>query len=76
MSFAEAAALPLTTLTAWEMLFDRLNVEKEDTGKSILVLGAAGGVGSILVQLAKNLRKAHTFLETGKAKGKIVLNGF
>ncbi|WP_339924840.1 zinc-binding alcohol dehydrogenase family protein [uncultured Cyclobacterium sp.] len=57
LSFAEAAVLPLTTLTAWEMLFDRLNVEKEDTGKSILVIGAAGGVGSILVQLAKKLTK-------------------
>ncbi|MEP2688002.1 zinc-binding alcohol dehydrogenase family protein [Maribacter dokdonensis] len=55
LSFAEAAALPLTTLTAYEMLFHRLEVSKEDTNKSILVVGAAGGVGSILVQLAKKL---------------------
>ena len=55
LSFSNAAALPLTTLTAWEMLFDRLNVDKESTEKSILVIGAAGGVGSILVQLAKQL---------------------
>ncbi|WP_010528678.1 zinc-binding alcohol dehydrogenase family protein, partial [Thermophagus xiamenensis] len=57
LSFAEAAALPLTTLTAWEMLFDRLQVGNNDAGKSILVIGAAGGVGSILVQLAKKLTK-------------------
>ena len=57
LSFPEAAALPLTSLTAYEMLFDRLQVAKEDTSKSILVIGAAGGVGSILVQLAKKLTK-------------------
>ncbi|CAM4398286.1 zinc-binding alcohol dehydrogenase family protein [Zobellia nedashkovskayae] len=57
ISFAEAAALPLTTLTAYEMLFDRLEVVRNDANKSILVIGAAGGVGSILVQLAKKLTK-------------------
>tara|TARA_R110000868_G_scaffold4211_1_gene26395 strand:- start:44324 stop:45331 length:1008 start_codon:yes stop_codon:yes gene_type:complete len=57
ISYAEAAALPLTTLTAWELLFDRLEVAKDDAQKSILVIGAAGGVGSILVQLAKKLTK-------------------
>ncbi len=57
LSYAEAAALPLTTLTAYEMLFDRLQVSKDDASKSILVIGAAGGVGSILVQLAKKLTK-------------------
>ncbi len=57
LSYAEAAALPLTSLTAWEMLFDRLEVAKNDATKSILVIGAAGGVGSILVQLAKKLTK-------------------
>jgi len=56
-SFDEAAALPLTTLTAWELLFDRMQVERDDPDKSILVIGAAGGVGSILVQLAKKLTK-------------------
>ena len=55
LSFGEAAALPLTTLTAWELLFDRIKVDKEDADKSILVIGAAGGVGSIMVQLAKQL---------------------
>jgi NADPH:quinone reductase-like Zn-dependent oxidoreductase len=42
-----------TLVTAWE-LFDRLQVAKDDTSKSILVIGAAGGVGSILVQLVKS----------------------
>ena len=57
LTFAQAAALPLTTITAWELLFDRLQVEKEDASKSILVIGAAGGVGSIMVQLLKNLTR-------------------
>jgi len=57
LSFSEAAALPLTTLTAWELLFDRMQVDKENAEKSILVIGAAGGVGSILVQLVKKLTK-------------------
>lgn len=55
LSFSEAAALPLTTLTAWELLFDRMNVEKDNADESILVIGAAGGVGSILVQLVKKI---------------------
>ncbi len=57
LSNSEAAALPLTTLTAWELLFDRMNVDKNNAEKSILVIGAAGGVGSILVQLVKKLTK-------------------
>ncbi|MDN7426357.1 zinc-binding alcohol dehydrogenase family protein [Burkholderia sp. AU45388] len=53
---ADAAALPLTAITAWELLFDRLNVaERGGAGQSLLVIGAGGGVGSILVQLARNL---------------------
>ncbi|MBC3765587.1 zinc-binding alcohol dehydrogenase family protein [Neptunicella marina] len=57
LSDAQAAALPLTSLTAWEMLFDRLQVKtgKDFSGESLLVIGAAGGVGSILVQLARKL---------------------
>lgn len=54
---AEAAALPLTSITAWELLFDRLQIPRDKDAKpaSLLVIGAAGGVGSILVQLAKKL---------------------
>nr|WP_319554108.1 zinc-binding alcohol dehydrogenase family protein [uncultured Vibrio sp.] len=54
LSNAEAAALPLTTLTAWEMLFDRIDVDTTED-KTILIIGAAGGVGSIMVQLVKQL---------------------
>lgn len=56
LDFAEAAALPLTSITAWELLFDSFNLkEGEGKGESILIIGAAGGVGSILIQLAKKL---------------------
>src|ERR1700682_5240504 len=57
LSFAEAAALPLTAITAWELLFDRLKVQHADpsSDNSLLVIGAAGGVGSILIQLARKL---------------------
>jgi len=55
---AAAAALPLTSITAWELLFDRLGVpEGGGEGQALLVVGAAGGVGSILVQLARRLTK-------------------
>jgi zinc-binding alcohol dehydrogenase family protein len=55
---AHAAALPLTSLTAWELLFDRLGVaENQGEGDSLLIIGAAGGVGSILTQLARQLTK-------------------
>ena len=57
LSAAEAAALPLTALTAWEMLFDRLDVHKpvRGGGNAILIIGGAGGVGSIAIQLAKKV---------------------
>ncbi|MWK55451.1 zinc-binding alcohol dehydrogenase family protein [Pseudomonas otitidis] len=57
LDFAKSAALPLTAITAWELLFDRLGVAEgqADQGQSLLVVGAAGGVGSILVQLARRL---------------------
>ncbi|WP_207260691.1 zinc-binding alcohol dehydrogenase family protein, partial [Pseudomonas sp. FW305-42] len=53
---ASAAALPLTSITAWELLFDRLGVrEGGGEGQSLLIVGAGGGVGSILTQLARQL---------------------
>ncbi|MFG0232175.1 zinc-binding alcohol dehydrogenase family protein [Achromobacter sp. 413638] len=57
LDYAQAAALPLTTITAWELLFDRLRVLDNalPSQQSLLVVGAAGGVGSILVQLARQL---------------------
>lgn len=69
LSDAEAAALPLTTITAWELLFEHLAIEQQDPGSPgpyskdksdevILVIGAAGGVGSILIQIAKAITGA------------------
>ena len=64
LSDAEAAALPLTAITAWELLFEHLSLQQQSPDSSeksdevILVIGAAGGVGSILLQLAKTLTGA------------------
>lgn len=58
LNFEAAAALPLTAVTAWEALFDRLGIAQdfnENKTKSILIIGGAGGVGSIAIQLAKKL---------------------
>lgn len=54
LNYSEAAALPLTAITAWELLFDRLKITKKQKG-TLLIIGAAGGVGSIMIQLAKEL---------------------
>ena len=64
LSDAEAAALPLTTITAWELLFEHLGIQQQSpdsdakSDEVILVVGAAGGVGSILIQLAKAITGA------------------
>ncbi|MDB5557365.1 MAG: zinc-binding alcohol dehydrogenase family protein [Enterovirga sp.] len=57
LGWAEAAALPLTAITAWEMLFDRLDVRRPVPGaaEAVLIIGGAGGVGSIAVQLVRQL---------------------
>ena len=57
LDFVAAAALPLTSITAWEAMFDRLDVAKPVPGaaRAILILGGAGGVGSIAIQLARQL---------------------
>tara|TARA_R110000751_G_scaffold48789_6_gene108460 strand:- start:5506 stop:6627 length:1122 start_codon:yes stop_codon:yes gene_type:complete len=58
LDFATAAAFPLTAITAWEAMFDRMNIDRTDIagnkGKSILIINGAGGVGSIAIQLAKS----------------------
>jgi len=62
LSPAQAAALPLTAITAWELLFDRLQLRQgpeSHQGESLLVIGGAGGVGSILLQLARQLTGLH-----------------
>ncbi|MFH6991818.1 zinc-binding alcohol dehydrogenase family protein [Flavobacterium sp. FlaQc-48] len=56
LSSNQAAVMPLTSLTAWEILFDRIRIDSEkDKGKTILIIGGAGGVGSIAIQLAKKV---------------------
>jgi zinc-binding alcohol dehydrogenase family protein len=57
LSFAQAAALPLTSITAWELLFDRLGAlpGKSLDPRTLLIVGGAGGVGSVLIQLARRL---------------------
>ena len=56
LDFATAAALPLTCLTAWELLFEKLNVSAGETAnRALLVVGGAGGVGSALIQIARQL---------------------
>ena len=67
LSFSESAALPLVTITAWEGLFDRAHIKKED---HVLIHGGAGGVGHIAIQLAKQhgARVATTVSSEDKAK--------
>ncbi len=57
LGFAQAAALPLTSITAWELLFDRFGVAPGKTadGRALLIMGGAGGVGSIMIQLARRM---------------------
>ncbi|TBW29182.1 zinc-binding alcohol dehydrogenase family protein [Gramella sp. KN1008] len=60
LNWEEAAALPLTSLTAWESIFDRLRIrEGSGSGRNILIIGGAGGVGSIAIQLLKKLTRIH-----------------
>jgi zinc-binding alcohol dehydrogenase family protein len=69
LGWAESAALPLTALTAWEILFDRLRVGRNaDSTKSILIVNGAGGVGSILVQLARQLTGLHVIATASRAE--------
>src|SRR6201993_2489201 len=61
LSFAQAAALPLTSITAWELLFDRFGVApgKSVDPRSLLIIGGAGGVGSVPIQVAPGLAGGH-----------------
>lgn len=67
LSHSEAAAMPLTTITSWESLFERLRVNEFDIG-TLLVLGAAGGVGSILIQLARQLTGLTVIATSGRSE--------
>jgi zinc-binding alcohol dehydrogenase family protein len=68
LSFEQAAAMPLTTITAWEALFDRLGVGKaasvQQDQRSVLIIGGAGGVGSIAIQLAKKVAGCNKVIAT------------
>ena len=68
LSFAEAAALPLTMLTAWELMFERMAISKSGAhaGESALILGGAGGVGSIAIQLAKKLARLNVIASASR----------
>lgn len=66
---AQAAALPLTTITAYELLFDRLRIPKGGgAGQTLLVVGGAGGVGSILIQLARQLTQLRVIATASRAE--------
>lgn len=65
LDFDEAAALPLTSITAWELLFDRLGLNAESRG-ALLIIGAGGGVGSIMIQLAKKLTAVKVIATAGR----------
>ncbi|MBN8893001.1 MAG: hypothetical protein BGP12_10785 [Rhodospirillales bacterium 70-18] len=69
LSFAEAAALPLTAITAWEMLFDRLALPRQPAAAgTLLIIGGAGGVGSIAIQLARRLTAARVIATASRAE--------
>ena len=68
LDFAAAAALPLTSITAWEMLFDRLEVDRGGEGRVLLIVGAAGGVGSVAIQIARALTSATVIATASRAE--------
>lgn len=70
LDFVQSAALPLTTLTAWELLFDRFQLPLHGGEGSLLITGAAGGVGSILIQLARKLTRLNIVATASRAETK------
>ena len=69
LSSTEAAAMPLTSITAWEALFSRLKIIADlDQGKNILIIGGAGGVGSIAIQLAKTVAKLNVITTASRTE--------
>ncbi len=69
LGWAEAAALPLTAITAWEALFDRLDVKRPVPGSNaILIIGGAGGVASIAIQLVRHLTKLEVIATASRAE--------
>ncbi|MBC8493986.1 MAG: zinc-binding alcohol dehydrogenase family protein [Candidatus Thioglobus sp.] len=70
LDFSQAAALPLTSITAWESLFDRLKITQADKGKTLLLIGAAGGVGSMAIQFAKKVIGMNIVATASRAESK------
>jgi NADPH2:quinone reductase len=70
LSFEQAAALPLTAITAWESLFDRVNLHQNPSDGAILIIGGAGGVGSIATQLAKTLTRKQVIATASRAESR------
>jgi len=69
LSACEAAAMPLTSITAWQALFSRLKIIADiDQGKNILIIGGAGGVGSIAIQLAKVVAKLNVITTASRSE--------
>ncbi|KRB68008.1 zinc-binding alcohol dehydrogenase family protein [Noviherbaspirillum sp. Root189] len=70
LGFAEAAALPVASLAGWEALFERMRISTngDDAGKTVLVIGGAGGVGSMAIQLAKAVGKLHVIATASRAE--------
>ena len=69
-SYTEAAAMPLCAVTAWESLFERLGIGSRDSEKTVLLIGAAGGVGSIAIQLAKQVAKLKVVATASREESK------
>lgn len=67
LDHADAAALPLVALTAWELLLEQMRIQKGDPG-TLLIINAAGGVGSIAIQLARNVLDLKTVIATASRK--------
>ena len=72
LDFAQAAALPLTSITAWESMFDRLEIAQDDSdaGKNVLIIGGAGGVGSMATQFAKQLTNLEITVTASRPESK------
>ena len=73
VDFAKAAAMPLTSITAWEAMFDRLGIDDSgaDAGKNLLIIGGAGGVGSIASQFAKQVAKLKVTVTASRPESKV-----
>lgn len=70
LDYDQAAALPLTSITAWESLFDRLKITPADKDKTLLLIGAAGGVGSMAIQFAKQVIGINVIATASRAESK------